>query len=264
MAPLVTLLGSETAARAAADAAEQAAQRAPGARSVRGCPALSHAAPRALTTRIACGRAAHDWLEAELRDPEYVIGDAATLAAQVGGLHELVEEVCARWHDDWFSALWSTAGSYGPIAHGVRSAEAFEALVERVKMRFATDYEVAGWLAQTELRRLEWLVAGALRMDSEEGAAVAVSAIARRLHAVEAAPAMLELQTSSRTPSAAREWLADHPRQTAYGLAPLVSRSGRLADAARDELKRMARGPSRALLEEVADALARPMTASAS
>jgi hypothetical protein len=209
-----------------------------------------------MTTRIVCVRA-HDWLEEELRDPEYVLGDAATLAAQVGGLYEQVEEVCARWPDGWFSES-GAAGSYISIALGARSAEAFEAVVERTKMRLTTDREVAGWLAHTELRRLDWLVTSALRQESRDAAASAVGALADRVHAVEAAQAMLELQMSSRAPSVAREWLSSHPAQTARGLIPLLSRSGQLADAARDELKRVARGPARPLLEDLAGELAGP------
>jgi hypothetical protein len=90
-----------------------------------------------------------------------------------------------------------------------------------------------------------------MRQESREAAAIATAAFAARLHAVEAAPGMLELMVGSRAPSVARDWLSDHPRQAARGLAPFVSRSGRLADAAVDQLKRMARGPSRPLLEEL-------------
>ena len=85
---------------------------------------------------------AAEWLEEELRDPEYMIGDAVQLAAQVGGLSELVETLCARWPDEWFSDSWG-AGSYATIAFGVGTAERFEELVDRVKMRFADDDEIA-------------------------------------------------------------------------------------------------------------------------
>jgi hypothetical protein len=200
---------------------------------------------------------AHDWLVDELRDPDYVLGDAAVLAAQVGDLHDQVEEVCGRWPDGWFSESGG-AGSYASIAFGVRSADVFEALVDRSKMPFTTGRDVGGFLAHTELRRLDWLVASALRQDSRDAAATTVGALAERLNAVEAVPAMLELMVSSRAPSVARDWLGAHPQQTAHGLSPFVSRSGQLAEAARDELKRMARGPSRPVLERLAGELDEP------
>ncbi|WP_081690430.1 DUF4132 domain-containing protein [Conexibacter woesei] len=254
MAPLVTLLGPERTLDLLLAPRAKPGNESPvlglfaGVRAYL-LPALSRADRDRLRER------ARTWLTDELRDPGYQLGDAALLAAQVGGLDALVQELCDRWPDGWFADSGS-AGSWATIAFGVGSAQAFEDVVERTGMRFAEEHEIAGFLAHTELRRLDRLVASALRQESRDAAATAIGAFAARVHALEAAPGMLELMVGSRAPSVARDWLNDHPRQTARGLAPLLSRSGRLADAAVDQLKRMARGPSRPVLEELAAELA--------
>jgi predicted DNA-binding WGR domain protein len=256
MAPLLTLLGPERTLELLLTARDKPNDEAPTIGLFAGVrayllPELDRADRDRLRERAGA------WLADELRDPDYLLGDAAVLAAQVGGLHEQVEELCGRWHDGWFSDTGGS-GSYSSIAFGVGSATALEELVDRVKMRFATGREVAGFLAHTELRRLDWLVTSALRQESRDAAVMTVTALAIRVNAVEAAPAMLELMVNSRAPSVARDWLGAHPLQTARGLVPFVSRSGQLAEAARDQLKRMARGPSRPVLEELAAGLDGP------
>jgi len=243
MAPLVTLIGAEAALEVVLGALPplpapwdvKRVRRHPLATGVRAhlWPYLDDAERERLMT------SASEGIRKAMRDPSYQAGDAALLAAQAG-LHDEVQELCARWEDDCFAGSTWTSGQ-PDIAFGAGSGEALEAIVERTKLHFSNEREVAGWLAHTELRRLDWIVASAKAQSSREGALIVAGALAARVHAAEAVPAMLELQTRSKAAAVARAWLPDHPEQAARGLLGLLDEPGQLADAAREELERMAR-----------------------
>ena len=208
MAPLVTLIGSEQVLELLLTPRSKPHNERPALDLFAGVRRLSHAAPRRADDQVACGRAR-------------MIGSRRSCV--IPSTWSATRRPWRRRSVACTSRSRSSAGA-GPtagsprvlaapartpsIAFGVGSAEAFEALVDRSKMRFTTGHEVAGWLAHTELRRLDWLVtsgaaAGFARSTRRSRSVRSL----RRVHAVEAAPAMLELQMSSRAPSVAREWL---------------------------------------------------------
>ncbi|XAY03535.1 hypothetical protein DSM112329_00354 [Paraconexibacter sp. AEG42_29] len=188
-----------------------------------------------------------DILEKERTHPEGMYTNAIALGTGLGGLEDLLDHAITGWSAHWAETYH---GVRAP-AFGARSAADLEELTERWKFLYVSERDVAGWLAHTELRRLDRLVLSAMRQTSRDAAGITVGAMAARLHAPEAAPAFLELMTGSRAASLARAWLDEHPAAVARGLTPLVLGGGRAGDAAGDELRRLARGPGRFLLEEL-------------
>lgn len=186
--------------------------------------------------------AARQQLRARLQAPDFVVGDAATLGAQLG-CHEEVAELTARWPDGWFR---DGGGSYATIALGLGSAEAFAAEAQRTRLLPDMPHSIPGWLAQLELAALEPIGRAVAARENRAEAEHFLAVFGTRVHAPAAAPVMLALLRSSRAPAAAYAWLAEHPAETVEGLAPLVGRS---PDAA-DTLRRLARA---GVLGEVTD-----------
>ncbi len=96
------------------------------------------------------------------------------------------------------------------------------------------------WLAATEWRHLDMIVKPIVAATSkDEGSQLA--RVLALVEAPEAAVAMLEVLMNSKAPAVAAEWFVQHPLHTAVGLAPVAMGSGKVAEAARDQLHRLRR-----------------------
>ena len=96
------------------------------------------------------------------------------------------------------------------------------------------------WLAATEWRQLDFVVKSLVQATSKDECSQLARVLAL-VEAPEAAPAMLEVLMNSKAPVVAAEWFAQHPLHTAVGLAPVAMGSGKVAEAARDQLQRLRR-----------------------
>lgn len=96
------------------------------------------------------------------------------------------------------------------------------------------------WLAATEWRHLDMLVKPIVAATSKDECSQLARVLAL-VEAPEAAVAMLEVLMNSKAPAVAAEWFAQHPLHTAVGLAPVAVGSGKVAEAARDQLHRLRR-----------------------
>lgn len=96
------------------------------------------------------------------------------------------------------------------------------------------------WLAATEWRNLDMIVKPIVAATSKDECAH-LARILALVEAPEAAVAMLEVLMNSKAPAVAAEWFFQHPLHTAVGLASVAMGSGKVAEAARDQLHRLRR-----------------------
>ena len=141
------------------------------------------------------------------------------LAAQVG-MHAELQALLDGWPDDAISGEEWIDHSARPqaIAFGLGSADAVREAFERLRLRIARGWHVAGWLAHTETSGLAFAADRIAAVTNRDDAEDAVLVLAR-VHDPAAAPAMLDLMRNSRAAALAREWLSDHPLEAAVGLA---------------------------------------------
>ncbi|MDO8209085.1 DUF4132 domain-containing protein [Conexibacter sp. CPCC 206217] len=178
-------------------------------------------------------------LRPQLSNPDDVYGLELTLAGALG-MHEEVELVVATWPDNWLGELYGSRIGHMCELLGLATAERFVEEAVRLGLDMSHEVGAATWLAVTGTDRLDWLQRTLLRSPNRGEASVNARAFFRRVHHPAMAPVALA-GLGSRAPDAARAWLDDHPAEAVAGLAPLLSRSGASADAARDELRRLLR-----------------------
>jgi predicted DNA-binding WGR domain protein len=178
---------------------------------------------------------------------------AFQIAAALGMSDEL-RPIVESWPDDAYTVADYVQHYHRPfeVICGLDDPRLVEAHARRLKLRLGSPEHVRAWLAHTEYAALDWVRDSVLSATNKEAAASLFDAFAL-VHAPEAAPHMLDLVLSSKAPRGAREWLDLHPHFAADGLVPIAGGKGKLADAAVEHLRSLAR---RGKDEIVRDAIA--------
>jgi predicted DNA-binding WGR domain protein len=137
--------------------------------------------------------------------------------------------------------LWIPLPSpYLVMLAGLADEASFVREVRRLMGVLKAPSDLRLWLAATEWRELD-LVKDAIVAAQSKDEAAPLARILALVEAPEAALRMLEVQTGSKAPDIAVEWLATHPLHAAVGLVPAAKGQGKLAEAARDRLHTMRR-----------------------
>jgi predicted DNA-binding WGR domain protein len=155
------------------------------------------------------------------------------LAAYLELAPELQEYVQARKPED--RGIRAKGGHH--LVFNLADAGQVASQARRLKI-FLGDYDdmVSAWLIRTGVTALDHLRDSILQQKTK-AAAAKMTADLCQLTAPEMAPTLLELKLSSRAPAPATAWLEQHPAEAVAGLLPLVSGSGKLADAALNYLR---------------------------
>ncbi len=126
------------------------------------------------------------------------------------------------------------------VVFGLGSADAIASEMRRLKLPLKEPQFVRSWLALTEFSALEYLRDSILTEDNKEANEKLVREFCRA-NAPEAAPHILELKLSAKSPGAAREWLATNVANAIHGLVPVAAGRGKLAEAAVEYLREQKR-----------------------
>jgi predicted DNA-binding WGR domain protein len=172
---------------------------------------------------------------------------APFLLAAALGMGQELRPVVESWRDDQYRKDSSDDYYHRPqmVILGLGDPALVEQHIRRLKLRLVTPLHVAGWLAHTEWRALDYLADGILVNANKELCERWVTAL-HVVKAPEAAGPMLRLALQSRAPKAARDWLEQNVGHAIVGLAAVAAGRGALADAAVEELlvfKRKGLGP---------------------
>jgi predicted DNA-binding WGR domain protein len=174
------------------------------------------------------------------------------VAAALGMSHEL-RLLVDGWRDDQYRKDDWNDHYHQPqmVIFGLGDPALVEQQMRRMQLRLKTPQHVAGWLAHTEWRALDYAADSIGAVANKDDCEVLVMA----LHAVkapEAAGPMLKLVLESKAPKAARAWLEANVGHTIAGLAAVAAGRGSLADAAVEELRAYKR---KGLARQIADAV---------
>ena len=136
------------------------------------------------------------------------------------GLHDELQATVDAWPDELYRGNDWNDHYHAPqaIVFGLGSPQAVESAFKRLGLGFSSDWHVAGWLAHTELDHLEYAGDRIGRLTNKDEAEAAMR-VFTRVHDPAVAPVMLDLTRGSRAPAMARDWMTEHPLETAVGLA---------------------------------------------
>ena len=168
---------------------------------------------------------------------------AAWMFGGILGLHDEVEKVVNAWPDEAFHQRHQ---SYSRILvlMGLRNGGIFRQQWRRLGLhvndfdryggwgRPAAGSWIRAWLAHTEFTDLDMIRDGILAQTNKEGCEVLLKTFAQVVDAAEAAPTMLELSQTSKTPRIARVWLEERVATSVAGLIPPIVQKDKLADDA--------------------------------
>ena len=118
----------------------------------------------------------------------------------------------------------------------------------RIGIKLRDVHQGVAWLALTGYEALDRIVISACNPGNKEGAA-SIASVLSLVVAPEAALPALQIVRDSKAPQYGVEWLRANPLHAVIGLVPAAAGNGKLAQAARDHLHSMQRGPERAILE---------------
>jgi predicted DNA-binding WGR domain protein len=171
----------------------------------------------------------------------YVV-PAPFLVAAALGMSEELRAVVDGWRDDQYRKDDWNDHYHQPqmVIFGLGDPALVEQQMRRRQLRLKTPRHVAGWLAHTEWRALDYAadsIAAVANKDECEALVMALHAV----KAPEAAGPMLKLVLQSKAPKAARAWLEANVGHTIAGLAAVTAGRGALADAAVEELRALKR-----------------------
>ncbi|MCP4658303.1 MAG: DUF4132 domain-containing protein, partial [bacterium] len=171
----------------------------------------------------------------------YCYPDVAYYLAAAFGFHEQVRDTVESWPADEFHTgnRQRTAHPLG-ILFGLDDPNAVVEHVRRLGLKLESPWHVAAWLAHTELGELG-MVDEAIRSIIHRAYQQPMIRILARVDAPEVAPILLDYVLDSTAPEIARRALVDHAESTILGLAPLLGRSSRRAETAREILRGFAR-----------------------
>lgn len=133
------------------------------------------------------------------------------------------------------------------VVFGLGSADVIASEAQRLKLRPTEPEFVRSWLALTEFSALEYARDSILIEDNKEESDKLVREFCRA-NAPEAAPHILELKLSAKSPGGAREWLATNVANAIHGLVPVAAGRGKLAEAAVEYLREQRRLGREALI----------------
>jgi len=175
-------------------------------------------------------------------DPPYFY----LLAAQLG-MYEEITALVESWADDEFSVFnfyyaYSLNNHYPQLlVLGLGEPEEVVYHMQRLGLPLSTANIIKGWIAHTEYSNLEYITSGVIGATSIEQAELLLKAFAGSMVAPEAAYPILKLKSASKAPYVAREWMDQHPAEVIVGLVPAAAGKEKLAEAAREQLKLLAR-----------------------
>lgn len=126
------------------------------------------------------------------------------------------------------------------VVFGLGASDVIASEMRRLKLPLTEPQFVRSWLALTEFSALEYLRDSILTETNKDKNDQLVREFCRA-NAPEAAPHILELKLSAKSPGAAREWLATNVGNAIHGLVPVAAGRGKLAEAAVDYLREQKR-----------------------
>lgn len=158
------------------------------------------------------------------------------LAGALVGCHAEIAACCALIPDDEYQAgsynSWEATPEW--LLFGLPDRETVIAEFQRIRLTLRSPEALVAWLALTEFDDLKMLADSVCGIKNKAEAAKMAKVI-HRVVAPEMAVPALQIATSSKAPQVARKWLANHPLETAIGLASAASGPSKLAKAARDQ-----------------------------
>ncbi|KAF3885660.1 DUF4132 domain-containing protein [Tolypothrix bouteillei] len=103
------------------------------------------------------------------------------------------------------------------IIFGLGNAQLVEQHIRRQNIGLARASDIRIWLAYTEYSALDWVCRSIIQSPD------LLESFTEAIKAPEAAPYMLELWLSLKTPQLARQWLEDNPVEAIVGLIPVAA-----------------------------------------
>jgi hypothetical protein len=172
--------------------------------------------------------------------PRRPLPDALLLAGAFG-LHADLDPVVSGWPDDFFRGSAARPESRAQwVVFGLGGPDAVRHHVRRLGLRLVETRHVHAWLAHTELADLGFIRESVLACTSRSGAEWLLDGFSL-VNSPAAAPLMLELMVSSKAPARATAWFQEGPARASAGLAALAGGRGKLAEAAQQVLRDLAR-----------------------
>lgn len=176
----------------------------------------------------------------EIDDEDEDVHWSAWMLAGILGIHDRIEVAIKGWPDDVFRERSQIHYKYLCVANGLSDAKVIEEQWRRLGMsvndfqqygwdRFQNGTMIRLWLAHTEFNALDIVRDSILAQTNKEGSEELLSTFAGAVDAAEAAPTMLELSQSSKTPRIARQWLEARMATSIAGLLPLLQQNDKLA-----------------------------------
>ncbi|MCU0491161.1 MAG: DUF4132 domain-containing protein [Chloroflexaceae bacterium] len=164
------------------------------------------------------------------------------VAAMLGQHGPALQALVAQWADDRYTgeAWYDHYQRPQELVFGLNDPQLVEQQLRRLKLRLNKPEYVRAWLAHTEFAALDVVRDSIVTLENKDEATRLVEAFACAV-GPHTAPHMLEIMHNSRAPQPARAWLEAHPGHSIAGLLPVAAGRGKLADAAADMLRRLAR-----------------------
>jgi len=184
------------------------------------------------------------WPAVSRERPRYIFRLAAFL-----GVGDQLTRVVEGWPADLFANAGSKYHIPQQVVLGLSSAAEVSTHMRRLNLRLSAPSHILGWLAHTELAELDLVRDSIVEETNRDDAAELVVALSQAVSAPAAAPVMLACMLNSRAPQPAREWLMQHPAETATGLTPIAAGKGKMAEGAVEVLRDIHRAGHAALLE---------------
>jgi len=184
------------------------------------------------------------WPAVSRERPRYIFRLAAFL-----GVGDQLTRVVEAWPADLFANAGSQYKVPQQVVFGLPGSALVSTHMRRLNLRLSAPSHILGWLAHTELAELDLVRDSILAETNRDDAAELVAAFSRAVSAPAAAPVMLACMLNSKAPQPAREWLIQHPAETAAGLAPIAAGKGKQAEGAIEVLRDLHRAGHAAILE---------------
>jgi predicted DNA-binding WGR domain protein len=182
------------------------------------------------------------------------------LAAHFGLGHEL-QKLVEQWPDEQYRVDSNSTHVHRPqeIIFGLENAHLVESHFRRLHLSLQpspyvqqTSAYIRAWLACTEYVGLDHICETIVAASNREDATSLTEGLAL-VQSPEAAPYMLELTHTSKSPQITRQWLEANPDHAIAGLIPTAAGKGKLAEAAIDFLRSMKRKGHAAYIQTCLD-----------
>ena len=159
------------------------------------------------------------------------------LVAAALGMSQDLSAVVDGWRDEQYRKDDWNDHYHQPqmVIFGLGDPALVERQIRRMQLRLKTPRHIAGWLAHTEWRALDYVADSIVANTNKEESENLVTAF-QAVKAPEAAGPMLRLALQSKAPKAARAWLETNVGHAIAGLPAVAAGRGALADAAIEQL----------------------------